>query len=477
MGITEEPELPSLSSVENQVELEATRAALKSGKKTVAYKQEPKPEVRKSTGEAHFAVEKAALLESSGRFAVKPAQEASLSRRESAVQLEEPEKEQVTLSMVRQNTIRVAGVAKDAIVLTKGKSATAFKPTKALKQRLVRDKSMTKYETPVVEPAKLSAVVSSTQLAEPQKEVVRTIRSKSFVAFKAPVVVPAKLALGEAATAYELVQKVEEAPKLARSRSAIKLKYTKVVAPEPIKLALSEDATELAEPQKPVVEAVKLVRSKSATVLKEPQKVVPKPVKLALTESATELKEPAEKVEEPVKLARTRSAIRMRVPAKKVIKLLEGGNDFTHKTRKASLSSQVGGTSFSAKKVVEEPAQLTKGSEDVTVTEKKQKLVAVNKVVSYKQSKQVLVLSNTSVDQEKVAVVLSNTSRDFARDELVSTENGLDVEEEYDWSYLKWYAGGVATQYLLGGRGSVRHVHHNSKKSGRKEYAKVCRAN
>merc|ERR1711964_438251 len=293
----------------------------------------------------------------------------------------------------------------------------------------------------------LSAAVSSTQLAEPQKEVVRTIRSKSFVAFKAPVVVPAKLALGEAATAYELVQKVEEAPKLARSRSAIKLKYTKVVAPEPIKLALSEDATELAEPQKPVVEAVKLVRSKSATVLKEPQKVAPK----------------------PVKLARTRSAIRMRVPAKKVIKLLEGENDFTHKTRKASLSSQVGGTSFSAKKVVEEPAQLTKGSEDVTVTEKKQKLVAVNKVVSYKQSKQALVLSNTSVDQEKVAVVLSNTSRDFVRDELVSTENGLDVEEEYDWSYLKWYAGGVATQYLLGGRGSVRHVHHNSKKSGRKE--------
>merc|ERR1711964_681025 len=283
------------------------------------------------------------------------------------------------------------------------------------------------------------------------------------------VVVPAKLALGEAATAYELVQKVEEAPKLAHSRSAIKLKYTKVVAPEPIKLALTKDATELAEPQKPVVEAVKLVHSKSATVLKEPKKVAPKPVKLALTESATELTESAKKVEEPAKLVRTKTAIRMRAPTKKVIKLQERDNEFTYKTRKASLSRQVGGTSFFAKKVVKD--QLTKGSEDLTVTEKRQRLLAVNEVVSYKQSKRVLSESadEQALEQEQVVVAISNTSRDFARDELVSTENGLDVEEEYDWSYLKWYAGGVASQYLLGGRGSVRHVHHNSKKSGRKE--------
>merc|ERR1711964_285844 len=240
---------------------------------------------------------------------------------------------------------------------------------------------------------------------------------------------------------------VEEAPKLVRSRSAIKLKYTKVVAPEPIKLALTKDATELAEPQKPVVEAAKLVRTKSAT----------------------ELTESAKKVEEPAKLVRTKTAIRMRAPTKKVIKLQERDNEFTYKTRKASLSRQVGGTSFFAKKVVKD--QLTKGSEDLTVTEKRQRLLAVNEVVSYKQSKRVLSESadEQALEQEQVVVAISNTSRDFARDELVSTENGLDVEEEYDWSYLKWYAGGVATQYLLGGRGSVRHVHHNSKKSGRKE--------
>merc|ERR1712000_223686 len=148
----------------------------------------PEPQVRESTGEAHFDLEKAALLESSGRFAVKPTKKASLSTRKSAVQLKEPEKEQVTLSMVMLDTVRVN---KDVVVLAKGKSATAFKAPKAIEQRLARGKSMAQYEAPVAESVKLSTAEACTQLAEPQKEVVRTRRSKSFIAFKAPVVVPA----------------------------------------------------------------------------------------------------------------------------------------------------------------------------------------------------------------------------------------------------------------------------------------------
>merc|ERR1712096_91803 len=101
---------------------------------------------------------------------------------------------------------------------------------------------------------------------------------------------------------------------------------------------------------------------------------------------------------------------------------------------KAPLSSQVDCTSFKAKKTVEEPTPLTKGAKDVTVTEKRQRLLAQNKVVSYDQSKQVLSESedSNSVDQEKVTCVLSNSSHDFARDELVEIENGLHIEEEYD---------------------------------------------
>merc|ERR1711964_920764 len=262
------------------------------------------------------------------------------------------------------------------------------------------------------------------------------------------------------------------APKLTKTRSGIKMRQAKPDTPEPVKLALSQSATELVEPQKPVVEAAKLVRYKSCLVLKAPKRVAPETEKLALTESDIELKEPVKTVSEPANLVRSKSAIRIREPRKQVAKLLKGQNDITHKTTKAPLFNQVRSTSFVARKVIEEPIKLAKGSEDVTVTEKKQMLVAANKVVSYDQSKQVLSESadEQSVDEETVTCVLSNTTRDFSRDELVLSDNGLDIEEEYDWSYLKWYAGGMATQYLLSGKNtSVSHVHHHQKKSGRKQ--------
>merc|ERR1711964_916291 len=194
------------------------------------------------------------------------------------------------------------------------------------------------------------------------------------------------------------------APKLTKTRSGIKMRQAKPATPEPVKLALSQSATELVEPQKPVVEAAKLVRYKSCLVLKAPKRVAPETEKLALTESDTELKEPVKTVSEPVKLVRSKSAIRIREPRKQVAKLLSGQNDITYKTTKAALFNQVRSTSFVAKKVIQEPTNLAKGSEDVTVTEKKQMLVAANKVVSYDQSKQVLSESadEQSVEEEKV---------------------------------------------------------------------------
>jgi len=233
-----------------------------------------------------------------------------------------------------------------------------------------------------------------------------------------------------------------------------------------VKLAVSEDANELAEPAKEPVEIVKLHRSKATTVLKEPKKVVPEPIKLSLTESSTELKEPEKKVEEPVRLVRTKAAIKIKAPTKEAVKLVAAKDEFDHHAEKAQLSRACSGHAFEEKKTVAPKIHLVKDSQDVTVIVEEEQLVASKSAVALKEpvDETKLALSNTSRQVDQDTLELTNTSRDFAKDEVVAVENGLDVEEEYDWSYLKWYAGGVATQYLLSGSRRNTNVHHHHTK-------------
>jgi len=399
----------TLTTVEGGHKLEATNVPLARREYTVAYEKEQSPEVFENFSEAVFDVEEAQLEETSGCFAIlQPV--AALSVSMSQVRCKEPKKEIVELSLVRRAT-----VTQDKDVLTEGCEA-------------------------------------DTVLQEPEQ------------------VVPEPVELTVSKTTEFAVQIVPA--KLARSASTTVLKEPKQPVVEAIVLDLSQDATELEEPRKEPAEIVKLHRSKYSTILKEPIKVIPEPAPLALTESSTELEEPVVPVEEPVQLARSKCGIRMkpRLP-KKVVTLVEAVHDFTHQQERITLSGKCGEQSFSENKVIAPEIHLAKDSIDVTGSVEKEKLVRTKTGVKMREpSKSELVLSNSSkcVEQECPKLAVGNTSRDFMRDEVTITENGLDVEEEYDWSYLKWYAGGIATHYLLSDskRGPVHH--HYAKNSGRK---------
>merc|ERR1712093_761621 len=427
------------SSGEDVVVLEEIKAPLSQRHSKIVYDKEQTPEVFENFAEAQFDIKKAKLKKTRSGRKFQP-RKAALSVHDNQTQLEEPEKEVVALASGE------ASVQQDKDALARGKSAVSIKAPKVEKVRLARSKSTTVLKEPikaVEEPVKLAAEECSTQLAEPEK-----------------------LSVGKTT---EIAVKGDKV-KLVKSRATTVLKEPKKPVVEPVRLTLSENATELAEPVKQPAEIVKLHRSKFTTVLKQPKKVVPEPIKLGLTESSTELKEPTKPVEEPVKLVRSKHAIRIKAPVKKV----EAENEFTHITEKAKLSRACCGHAFEEKKVVSPKVHLVKDSQDITVVVKEEKLVASKTGVALREPTKPetkLVLSNTSrsVDQDKVTLELNNMSRDFKKDAVVVVENGLDIEEEYDWSYLKWYAGGIATHYLLSGnkRASVHH-HHTKKNSGRK---------
>merc|ERR1712093_141236 len=453
------------SSGEDVVVLEEIKAPLSQRHSKIVYDKEQTPEVFENFAEAQFDIKKAKLKKTRSGRKFQP-RKAALSVHDNQTQLEEPEKEVVALASGE------ASVQQDKDALARGKSAVSIKAPKVEKVRLARSKSTTVLKEPikaVEEPVKLAAEECSTQLAEPEKEVVRFSRSKSTCVLKEPKKVvpePVKLSVGKTTKIAVKGDKV----KLVKSKATTVLKEPKKPVVEPVRLTLSENATELAEPVKQPAEIVKLHRSKFTTVLKQPKKVVPEPIKLGLTESSTELKEPTKPVEEPVKLVRSKHAIRIKAPVKKV----EAENEFTHITEKAKLSRACCGHAFEEKKVVSPKVHLVKDSQDITVVVKEEKLVASKTGVALREPTKPetkLVLSNTSrsVDQDKVTLELNNMSRDFKKDAVVVVENGLDIEEEYDWSYLKWYAGGIATHYLLSGnkRASVHH-HHTKKNSGRK---------
>jgi hypothetical protein len=457
------------SSGEDVVVLEEIKAPLSQRHSKIVYDKEQTPEVFENFAEAQFDIKKAKLKKTRSGRKFQP-RKAALSVHDNQTQLEEPEKEVVALASGE------ASVQQDKDALARGKSAVSIKAPKVEKVRLARSKSTTVLKEPikaVEEPVKLAAEECSTQLAEPEKEVVRLSRSKATCVLKEPkkvVLEPVKLSVGKTTEVAVKGDKV----KLVKSKATTVLKEPKKPVVEPVRLTLSENATELAEPVKEPAEIVKLHRSKFTTVLKQPKKVVPEPIKLALTESSTELKEPTKPVEEPVKLVRSKQAIRIKAPVKKVVKLVEAENEFTHITEKAKLSRACCGHAFEEKKVVSPKVHLVKDSQDITVVVEEEKLVASKTGVALREPTKPetkLVLSNTSrsVEQDNVTLELNNMSRDFAKDAVVVVENGLDIEEEYDWSYLKWYAGGIATHYLLSGnkRASVHH-HHTRKPSGRK---------
>lgn len=56
-------------------------------------------------------------------------------------------------------------------------------------------------------------------------------------------------------------------------------------------------------------------------------------------------------------------------------------------------------------------------------------------------------------------LALSEGSVEFTKDDVVVASGDLDIEEEYDWSWAKWYAGGVATHYLLSTK-RPEEIHH-----------------
>jgi len=182
---------------------------------------------------------------------------------------------------------------------------------------------------------------------------------------------------------------------------------------------------------------------------------------LSIRNSATTLDEPVKELEEPVQLERT-------------------SDDLTVQTRKHALSVHNSATQLEEpEEIVEAPVQLEETTNDllVTVDDEEVALVAqgsqtqLSDVSEPEEEPVPEELQSTVVSQVFVAApetlqIQNNETQleDLTPEpELIVLEeelNGLDIEEEYDWSYLWWYAGGIATYWLLKGKPTEKHTYH-----------------
>lgn len=420
-------------------QLEEIKSDLAQRVSQISYSEKEPSPVFQNFSELEFEQTSQALAETSDRIAVKP-DRPSLALTKSNARFRKPKKGK--LSLLRQPTIQQI---KDP--LAESVADAHFKIPEAEPVILRPGKVTTVYhepKKPVETPVTLAEFESVTQLAEPEK---------------------CRLSRSQATTVLE--ERVPESPKLVAETTNVAIgtepvklqrrKATTVLEPpkQPVvELSLTEHATELEEPSPEPAEIVKLHRSKFSIKMKEPT-VKFEPVRLSVTQTATVLKEPVKPVEEPIKLRKSKASIKIKQPIPEKIDLVQARSEFDHQSESAALTRQSSGLSLSEKRP---PAvHLAEIIDDVTVFEEKPKLAKTNKsfdLEGQSDPKQKLVLSNTSrdLDHDQQVLVLDNMSRDFSRDEVAITENGLDVEEEYDWSYLKWFASGVATKYILSGK-------------------------
>merc|ERR1712098_77266 len=147
----------------------------------------------------------------------------------------------------------------------------------------------------------------------------------------------------------------------------------------------------------------------------------------------------------------------------------------TVQARKPVLSAHFSATQLEEPEVtIEAPAQLVETTNDFLVVVDEEDAALVTQGTETQLSKpqeEVQLVDTSSSWQFAAAAPALQIQSDDARLEEVTREqdpivleeetSGVDVEEEYDWSYLKWFAGGVATYWLLRGKSHTERHHYH----------------